>query len=48
MNYEEFRRDLTRFSKNEEFILLIDKNPLMVNDTGLFSPVFDDEKYNIS
>ena len=46
MTYEEFRRDLTRYSKNEECILLIDKNPLMVNDTGLFSPVFDDENYN--
>lgn len=46
MNYEEFRRDLTRFSKNEECILLIDKKPLVINDTGLFSSVFDDEDYN--
>ena len=45
MTYEEFRRDLTRYSKNEECILLIDKKPLSVNDTGLFSSVFDEEGY---
>lgn len=26
--------------------MLIDKKPLVINDTGLFSSVFDDESYN--
>lgn len=45
MNYEEFRRDLTRYSKNEECILTISKvsgkrYDFKVDDKGLYSSLW--------
>ena len=50
MTYEEFKESMIRFSKNDECILLIgdkndDKFSFSASSYGLFSPIFDDEKY---